>query len=74
MQKKKYKKPILEVEYYTLETTIAACGETTTSLITYGETGNTSAASEGDLGFSAYSFCGDYYSAGAAASVGESLS
>ena len=72
MQKKKYSKPVLEVEYYTLETTIAACGETTTSLITYGDTG--SAASEGDLGFSAYSFCGDYYSAGAAASVGESLS
>ena len=30
MQKKKYSKPVLEVEYYTLETTIAACVSTST--------------------------------------------
>ena len=76
MQKKKYKKPILEVEYYTLETTISACGETSYD----GGGDNNDQTSEDDMfaSISAYAIngtsCSCYYSSGNSATTATSVS
>ena len=75
MQKKKYSKPVLEVEYYTLETTIAACVSTSSASTSTDSSSAPGQTDESKLGFSTYAVyggsCSCYYSAGISVANGD---